>query len=90
MLKSSFLKRRVASSQESKHFKLGHKLESVLVKNLMKASFNEDCTLDALSVLEVGLVMKMDNNMKTKILQTSIDFLITTLDENDEVKVCGL
>ena len=43
VFKSSFLKRRVASSQESKYCKLGHRLESVLVKNLMKASLSEDC-----------------------------------------------
>ena len=34
--------------------------------------------------------MKMGNNLKTKSLQTSIDFLITILNENNEVKVCGL
>ena len=42
------------------------------------------------AVLELGLAMKIGNNMKTKSLQTSIDFLITTLDEKNEVKVCGL
>ena len=68
VFKSSFLKRRVASSQESKYCKLGHRLESVLVKNLMKASHNKDCMHDALADLEVGLAMKMGNNMRTKLI----------------------
>ena len=90
MFKSSFLKRRVAALQESKHCKLGHRLESAFVKNLMKDSLKQECVCDILSVIEVGLAMKMGNNLKTKSLQTSIDFLITILDENNEIKACGL
>ena len=56
----------------------------------MKASLNKDCMHDMLAVLEAGLAMKMGNNMRTKCLQTSIDFFITILDEKNEVKVCGL
>ena len=36
VFKSSFLKRRVTSSQESKYCKLVNRIESILVKNLMK------------------------------------------------------
>ena len=85
VFKSSFLKRRVASSQESKYCKLGHRLESILVKNLMKDSLKKECTYDTLAVIEVGLAMKMGNNLKTKSLQTRVDFLITMLIENNEV-----
>ena len=62
---------------------MGHRLESILVKNLMKDSLKKDSVHDTLPVLEVGLVMKMGNNLKTNILQTSIYFLITTLDEKN-------
>ena len=74
VFKSSFLKRKVASSQESKHCKWGHRLESILVKNLMKDILKKECKCGMLAVLEVGLAMKMGNNLKTKSLQTSIDF----------------
>ena len=55
----------------------------------MKDSLKK-CTYDILAVIEVVLVMKICNNLKTKSLQTSIDLLITILDKNNEVKVCSL
>ena len=33
---------------------------------------------------------EMGINLKTKSFQTTIDFLLRTLDENNDVKVCGL
>ena len=45
---------------------------------------------DVIAVLEAGLEIKVVNNWKTKSLQTSMDVLLTTLDENNEVKFCGL
>ena len=65
-------------------------LESILVKNLMKDSLKKECVHGTLAALEVGLAMKMGDDLKTKSLQASVDFLTTTLDENKEVKVCGL
>ena len=43
---------------------------------------------DVIAVLEAGLEIKVVNNWKTKSLQTSMDVLLTTLDENNEVKFC--
>ena len=43
-----------------------------------------------LAVLEVGLAMKMGNDLKTKSFQTNMHFLTSMLDKNKEVKVCGL
>ena len=45
---------------------------------------------DLIAALEVGLAMKIGNNWKTNSFQTSMDFLLTILDENNEVKVCAL
>ena len=90
MFKISFLKIWVTSSQESNHHKLGHRLDSVLVKNLMKDSVKKYCAHDVIATLEAGLAMKIGNNWKTKSLKTSIDFLLKILDENNEVKVYGL
>ena len=39
-----------------------------------------------IAVLEVGLAMEMDNNLKNKSSQPSMDFLKTMLDENNEIK----
>ena len=59
---SSLLKHRFDSSQESKYCKLGHRLELVLVKNLMKATLNEECTHDVTDILKEGLAMKIGSN----------------------------
>ena len=64
----SYTKSRVASLQESKYCNLGHRLESIFVKNLMRDSLKKECMCDILAVIEVGLVMKIGNNLKTKSL----------------------
>ena len=62
VLKSSFLKRRATRTQHSKHCELVHRLESVLVKNLMQASLDKDLMCDAIATLEEGLVIKWEIN----------------------------
>ena len=80
----------MASSQESKHCKLWHVLEFVLLDNLMAMINRKEWVYDVITTLEDGLAMKMGNSLKSKSLKTSIDFLLITFVENNEVKVCGI
>ena len=68
---------------------MGHILELVLVQNLIQDIVDKERMCDAIARLEAGLVIKMGNAWKLKSLQTSIDFLLTTFDKNNDTKVCG-
>ena len=56
----------------------------------MQSILNIEHMCDMVDVLEVGLVMKMGNNWKTKSCQTRMIFFPIILDENNGVKSCGL
>ena len=86
IFKSSYLKRRVPGTQESKNFKLGHCLGTALVNNLIIDSRDDIMLHKIHRVLEDGIAQKRIVDHKLSSIKNSIDFVARASDENESKK----
>ena len=90
VLKILCLKKMLLGSQELRHCKLGHALETALIDNLMQDSSNKSAIHKIHRILDLGLVQMKSVSLKKQAIKTSIDFVCCFSDENRRVGLCSV